>query len=382
MHRLPVLNDELVDLAPYVADWLGNATPDQFWPRLTPLSAVDRIKTPALHIAGFNDIFLDGSLRSYDLLRRKGASAAVRDGQYLVVGPWSHANILDWQGDVWLGYGASAPAKDLPGMQLEFFSSVLEGRAPDMARVTYFTSGVNEWRTGEEWPPVALDMSLYLNRDGGLVAEPAQTAAHDRYTSDTLNPVPTSGGATFLPGIAFNQNDGPKPQEQVESRDDVLVFRTEPLDEAVEVTGLVALELWGASTATDCDWTARLVDVDSDGRPLGIVDGVLRSRYRSGSEPTPLTPGQFERFRIDLGHTSHVFRAGHRIGLQVASSNFPRFDRNPQQMVDPVRATALDFKVAEQTVAHGGEYASRLILPVVSLSGATIAPALVSGATS
>jgi uncharacterized protein len=108
-----------------------------------------------------------------------------------------------------------------------------------------------------------------------------------------------------------------------------------------------------------------LVDVDGNGRSTGIVDGILRARYRHGTLPTPLTPGEIECFAVELGHTSHVFMAGHRIGLQVASSNFPRFDRNPQQMVDPVRATAKDFVIAEQTVSRGAVHPSRLLVPVM-----------------
>jgi uncharacterized protein len=365
MGRLPLLSDELVELAPYLADWLGNPTPGPWWTARTPLEHAEDIRTPALHIAGFNDVFLDGSLRSYQTLRRDGATPEVRDGQYLVIGPWSHGNIGDWQGDQWHGYDAAAPAMDLTGMQLEFFTAVLAGRRPELPRVRYFTSGVNEWRTADEWPPPAVETVLHLASEGRLTATPEDTGGGDQYVSDTLDPVPTTGGATFLPGILVNRNDGPKSQEAVEARADVLVYRSDVLTEPVEVTGPVTLELWASSSATDCDWTARLTDVDESERSIGIVDGILRARYRSGSQPRALRPSEVECFRIELGATSHVFAAGHRVGLQIASSNFPRFDRNPQQMVEPVRATADDFVVAEQTVVRGGANPSRLLLPVL-----------------
>lgn len=367
MERLPVLDDRMLELAPYLADWLGNPDPKQWWPDVTPLEQVSAIRTPALHLAGFNDIFLDGSLQAYQTLRSAGASDDVRDGQYLVIGPWSHGNIRDWQGEVWMGYDASADAIDVTGLQLDFFTAVLEERTPTMPRVRYFTSGINEWRSAAEWPPVSEPLTLYLGGSGRLV-EATEQAGTDHYVSDPLDPVPTAGGATFLPGIFFNRNDGPKPQEEVEQRDDVLVYRSEPLPAPVEVSGPVRLELWAASSATDCDWTARLVDVDQHGRALGIVDGIVRARYRNGHPAVPLVPGRPEHFTIELGQISHVFAAGHRIGLQVASSNFPRFDRNPQQMVDPVRAVREDFVVAEQTVLRGGDRASRLVLPAVTLA--------------
>lgn len=365
MGRLPILSDDLVGLAPYLTEWLDNPTRDTWWPAISPLDHAKQIRTPALHVAGFNDLFLEGNLRTYEVLRREGATEKVREGQYLVVGPWSHGNIGDWQGDEWHGYAAAAAVVDLTAMHLEFFSAILDGRRPDLPRVRYFTTGVNEWRTGEQWPPPSQETAYYLCGDRTLASAPEQDAGADTYASNTLHPVPTAGGPTFLPGLMLNRNDGPKPQADVEARDDVLVYRSDVLDEPVEVTGLVKLELWASSSATDCDWTARLVDVDENGRSMGIVDGILRARYRHGNLPTPLTPGEIECFAVELGHTSHVFMAGHRIGLQVASSNFPRFDRNPQQMVDPVRATANDFVIAEQTVSRGAVYPSRLLLPVM-----------------
>jgi uncharacterized protein len=365
MERLPVLADDIVALAPYLKDWLGSPTADGWWSEVRPLDHVEAIRTPALHIAGFNDIFVDGSIKSYDMLRRHGANSAVRDAQYLVIGPWSHGNIGDWQGDEWLGYSAAGSELNLTDLQLGFFSAIVHRRQPDIPRVTYFTSGINQWQTAEEWPPPSAVQALYLAGDQALTAAPDDTAGADRYMSNSLDPVRTVGGASFLPGLLVAKNSGPMDQSLVEARDDVLVYRGSVLDSPTEVTGLVTLELWSSSSATDCDWTARLVDVHPNGRALGIVDGILRARYRRGAAE-PLTPGEPELFTIELGNISHVFGAGHRIGLQIASSNFPRFDRNPQQMIDPVTAKAEDFVVAQQTVFRGGGRSSRLMLPVVA----------------
>lgn len=327
------------------------------------------MKTAALHIAGFNDIFLEGGLRMFAALRDHGATADVRDGQYLVVGPWSHGNIGDWQGDQWLGYSAAAAVVGLSDLQLKFFSAVLDGRPQDLPRVSYFTSGINQWQSSDQWPPPFEVNDLYLAADGLLTAAAEESTGVERFRSDPRDPVPTIGGSSFLPGLLVGRNSGPKDQSQIEARDDVLVYRVLPLVQAIEVAGRATLELWASSSAEDCDWTARLVDVDEDDVAVGITDGILRARYRHGSTVTPLTPGQVECFTIDMGHTSHVFAAGHRIGLQVASSNFPRFDRNPQRLVDPVTATTDDFLVAEQAVWRGGLQASRLRLPVVGVKG-------------
>lgn len=365
MEQLPVLDDAMIELAPYLEDWFTHPIADKFWADISPLEHVADIKTAALHIGGFNDIFAEGNIKTYLALRRHGATEDVRNAQYLILGPWSHGNISDWQGREWFGYDAAAAVKDLTGLQLEFFSAIAAGRQPNMPRVQYFTSGANIWQSADEWPPPTNQRFLYLGGAGSLAPEPAEAEASDSYSSNPLDPVPTAGGQSFLPGIFINTNDGPQDQSAIEARDDVLVYRSDPLDAELEVTGHVTLELWAGSTALDCDWTARLVDVDENGRALGIADGILRSRYRKGSTPTPLNPGQSELFQVEIGSISHLFKAGHQVGLQVASSNFPRFDRNPQQMVDPVRATEADFVHAHQSVYRGGTHASRLVLPVV-----------------
>ncbi|GAA4970958.1 CocE/NonD family hydrolase [Kineococcus glutinatus] len=367
MSRLPVLTPRLERLAPYLGDWLRHPPGDDWWASFDPAQRAARIAVPALHIAGTADIFCEGSLAAYQALR----AGAAAEGQHLVLGPWSHGNTSDWQGERWLGYGAASAALDLTGVQLEFFRAVLEGRPPDMPRVRYFATGSDTWREAADWPvPGTRQAALHLRGGGGLTpGAPGGEEAADRYVSDPRDPVPTAGGATFLPGLLVARNSGQRAQDRVEARPDVLVYTGEPLDQDLEVTGRVVLELWAASTATDCDWAARLTDVAPDGTSTGIVDGLLRARYRRGGAPLPLQPGRPERFEVVLGSTSHVFRAGHRIRLQVASSNHPRFDRNPQRMVDPVTATAADFVVAGQTVFHDVRRPSRLLLPTIPAGG-------------
>lgn len=375
--RLPLDRDELAELAPYHRQWLRHPTRDVFWRLIDPSAAYGRMDLAGLHIGGWHDIFLEGSLRNYTGLRTQAPSRRARESQHLIVGPWAHGNLSDHQGDLWYGYGAASAALDLTRVHLEFFRAAAEGRPADLPRVKIFVMGADVWRDEEEWPPARTERIEYFLHSSGAAhltsgdgrldrRPPGPDEPADRYVSDPADPVPTAGGATFLPGVLLGRNSGPKEQSAVEARPDVLVYTSEPLAEDLEVTGEVRIELHAASDATDCDWTARLVDVHPDGRAYGVVDGILRSRYREGTDrEVPLTPGEPTLFAFPLGSTSQLFRRGHRIRLQVASSNFPRFDRNPQRLVPTHTAGPQDLRPARQQVFHDARRPSRLILPVL-----------------
>jgi uncharacterized protein len=373
--HLPVDRDELSVLAPYFREWMRYPAPDEYWNRINPSRRYSTMNLAGLHIAGWNDLFLEGSLRNYIGMRTGSATQDSRNNQFLLIGPWSHGNLGDWQGDEWLGPEAAAGAIDLTSVHLDFFAAILEGRRPDMPRVRYFTSGIDRWQSADDWPVASRELPLYLtssgnaakdSADGALTPKRPEHAGTDTWRSDPFEPVPTVGGATFLPGMLYGRNSGPMDQSTVESRDDVVTYTTESLAANLEVTGSVRLIIHATSDATDCDWTARLVDVGADGTTRSVVDGILRARYRNGlTSPLPLTPGAIESYEIDLGNISHVFLSGHRVRLQVASSNFPRFDRNPQQYIPIAQAAAKDFRMATQTVWHGSNSPSRLLLPVI-----------------
>jgi hypothetical protein len=181
----------------------------------------------------------------------------------------------------------------------------------------------------------------------------------DQFTYDGNNPVPSVGGNNLIGATA-----GPLDQTRVEEREDVLVYSTPPLEQDTEVTGPVKLVLWAASTARDTDFTGKLVDVHPDGKAYNLCDGILRAQYRNGMEKsTLLEPGKATRFEIDLWVTSNLFRHGHRIRLEVSSSNFPRFDRNPNS--GKPFGTDTELLSARQTVFHDREHASHLVLPVI-----------------
>jgi uncharacterized protein len=186
----------------------------------------------------------------------------------------------------------------------------------------------------------------------------------DHYRYDPRDPVPTHGGALL---IAPEFPSGPVDQRGIEARPDVLTFTTPPLDHATEVTGPVMVQLWAASSAPDTDFVARLVDVYPDGRAFNLTDGILRARYRdaaAGQPAAPLEPGQPYLFAIDLWATSNVFLAGHRIRLQVTSSCFPRWDRNPN--TGHTFGMDAELRTAEQTILHDRDHPSHVVLPLVA----------------
>lgn len=346
--RLPVLDDELLNLAPYAARWFDAENAAAAEADREHLDALTQSRLPALVSAGWNDLFLEGALELFTLLRRRPGDIADR----LLIGPWSHGNPSDWQGDTWHGYSASTGG--LSDVQLDFFDAARLGEAPKTPRVRYFRSGSNSWHTAEDWPlPDTEQQRLFLaegrlERDLGAVGN-----GHLSYRSDTLRPVTTVGGANFVPGLLLGRNSGPKDQRALEERDDVLMFTSEPLSEDVEVTGLVDVSLWVSSTGVSADWTARLCEVDAHGKSIGLVDGIYRQTTASA------VPGEVV---VRLGHISHLFRLGSRYRLQVASSNFPRFDRNPQTGVSPSDSGPENFVPYRHTVYFGRDTPSVLRL--------------------
>lgn len=356
--RLPILDKAIIELAPYASDWFD---PKVMGVKSTdPLNWVDENRTAMLVVAGWNDIFLEGSLELFEnaASRWKGL---VHVPDRLIIGPWSHGNPSDWQGEEWLGYAASTA--DLSEENLAFFDSVLRDSEPDSPTVRYFRAGSNTWHGAPSWPlPETINVPHYLDCGrNALGSVPGSKASHT-YISDPSNPVPSVGGATFLPGLLLGRNSGPIDQSTIEGRDDVVIFTGPPLRDDLEITGLVTARLWVTSSAPTCDWTVRLCEVDSDGHSIGIVDGILRWNLRSdfGDEPVEV--------EVRLGNTSRLFKKGRKLRLQVASSNFPRFDRNPQSGIASTLAGASDFAVATQQIFSGSNYPSSLNLPVITSS--------------
>lgn len=347
------------------ASWLQHPERDAYWKATAINERYHHVTVPALHIAGWNDIFVRGSLENYVGLRNKAANDYARANQRLLVGPWMHQpSPTETIGEVWYGPSAGLAA-DVEGLQRRFLASIVRGEAADGPPVRLFVMGKNEWRDEDDWPLARAKDVLFFAGEGGVLRQDAPgDESPDEYNYDPRSPVPTLGGTTLLPGDGIFA--GQRDRRSLERRADVLTYTTSPLPRPVEVTGNVTATLFVSTSAPDTDFTAALVDVRKDGTALGVVDGIKRLRYRVSTElPTFVPPGEVVKVAIDLGPTSYVFEAGSRIRLEVSSSNFPRFDRNPNTRGVVAETSESEYLVARQLVFHDEAGPSHITLPVV-----------------
>ena len=362
-------------LAPYFYDWMAHPTSDDYWKRWRIEDHWPNITVPALNIGGWHDIFLKGTCRNFVGMSSKGGSETARTGQRLLLGPWHHGPFAEDSGEFYFGLAASGGAVDTDGLHLRWFDHWLKGEANGVEQdppVRIFVMGPNQWRDEQEWPLSRTqyqDFFLHsqgkantLNGDGVLSLDSPGDETTDVFLYDPRDPAPTNGGGlccngSFIPGGAFDQ-------QEVEARPDVLVYSTPPMEADLEVTGPVSLTLYASTTGRDTDFTAKLVDVAPCGCARNLTDSIVRARYRLTTDnPTPIEPGTVYEYTIDLVATSNVFLKGHRVRLEVSSSNFPRFDRNPNTGGEPSEES--EPVAALQTIHHDAGHPSRLVLPVI-----------------
>lgn len=318
----------------------------------------DQIEAASFNIGGWYDIFSQGTLDNYVAMTAAGRASR------LVMGPWSHVGLGQHQvGQVNFGFGANQMMLDLKrplqDIQLDWFGHWLAGgpdavvEAPAGPPVRIFVMGINQWRDEPAWPlERAVETPFYFGPGGTLTsAGPTDKPGVDRYVADPADPVPTIGGATLM---TTEFPTGPIDQAAIERRADVLTYTTEPLPADLEVTGRIRVKLSAATSAPSTDWVARLCDVDANGVSRNITDGITRVTGE---------PGEVAEHEIDLWSTSNVFAAGHRIRVQITSSSFPRWDRNPQ--TGESAATATELRSARQAVHFGADSPSRIDLPVI-----------------
>lgn len=366
------------EFAPYYFDWLAHPNYDEYWQSVAHKEYYEQMTVPALNIGGWYDIFLGPTLENYTGMKQRGGSTLARKHQRLVIGPWPHGSFTGVFPERSYGLMASGDAVDLIGVQLRWFDHWLKGLDNGMEQdkpVKLFVMGLDRWREEDDWPlPDTQFRSYHLHSgghansaagDGTLSTEVPADEGEDVYLYDPRHPVPTVGGAILI-SLALGMDQGPRDQRSVEAREDVLCYTTPPLEQPVEVTGPIELVLFVSSSARDTDFTGKLVDVYPDGRAEILTDGILRTRYReSFSKPKLMEPGQVYELHLDLWATSNLFKAGHRIRLEVASSNFPRFDRNTNTGGTIETETERDFVQAVNRVYHDSKHPSHLILPII-----------------
>jgi putative CocE/NonD family hydrolase len=344
---------------------LEHPTFDSFWRAISVKEQMQKVRIPVFAVGGWYDNYAQSDVEAFAALHK------ISGLNRLLIGPWPHNMSSKFTG-VDFGPDAAAPIRTL---QLEWFDQWLMGKDSELVSqppVKVFVMGANKWREAKEWPPEqAKSRKLYLVSsgaantlagDGVLDEKPKWHVAEDRYVFDPRDPAPTRGGSICCNPSVFPW--GPMDQRGVEQRKDVLVYTTKPLKQDLEAIGPVKVDLFVSTNAKDTDFTAKLVDVFPDGMARNLTDGILRLRYRNSLEKAELAKeGEVYKITVDAGVTSNVFLKGHSIRVEISSSNFPRFDRNPNTG-GPI-ADETHLVPASQTVYHDHERPSCLILMVM-----------------
>ena len=383
----------------WLVDAMRHGDNDTFWAQNNIIDHGDRYQDiPVYLVGGWYDSWAGNTTANFSVLSKK-----LKSDVYLIMGPWIHGQQSgNSHGQV--DFGPEAAIPDELAWRLEWMDHWLKGKensvgksAPFATKVRLFTMGTGDghktekgllhhggqWRDETEWPPASSrPISYYLGNSGGLdTSKPDPNGGHTSYTFDPKQPVPTIGGnissgdGIMLQG-AWDQRGGPHIWNwtsplPLSARNDIVVFQTPPLEVDTEVTGEVLVKLWVSSSAVDTDFTAKLIDVypaSKDwpgGFDLNITDGIARARFRDSLTTEKLmTPGEVYSVTIKLYPTSNVFKKGHRIRLDISSSNFPRFDVNPNTG-EPL-AQHRRVVTAVNTLHHDAEHPSALILPVAA----------------
>ena len=373
-YNLPVeqMDEQAGRTLPFWKDWVEHDTYDAYWQEMDDEPRWGDIEVPAFNMGGWYDLYANQTFTNFNGLRQHGRTPEARQSK-LIVGPWPHALSLSTKtGDVDFGNGSLA---DLDALEMRWFDYWLRGidnGVVDEPPLRLFIMGINEWHDEHEWPLARTDWQKWyfhskgqanaLTGDGALSTTPPASEADDHFLYDPQYPVQTLGGNNCCtPHIV---PWGPYDQRPAEMRGDVLCYTSAPMETDMEVTGPIKVVLFAATDGLDTDWTAKLVDVSPSGYAMNLCDGIIRARYREDrSQPTLLEPGKVYEYEIEVGVTGNVFRKGHCIRVEMSSSNFPRFDRNPNTGHRFGRDTEL--RQAHQTVCHNSVHPSHIVLPVI-----------------
>ncbi len=328
------------------------------------------INVPVHTLGGWFDIFLMGTINGYVGMKNHGATPEARAGARMIIGPWGHGSTQSYGGVDF----TPAAFIDMFETQLRFYDFYLKGIQNGLDKekpVQIFYMGANKWHGESDWPiPGTEYRDLFLNSEGSansvrgngtLSFSKPEKSISDIYRYDPNNPVPTTGGNNCCgtPTAA-----GPVDQRPLERREDILVYTSDYLKDPLTIAGPVRIKLFAATDGPDTDWMIKLVDVYPDGNAMPVSEGILRARFREGLDKLKLlTPNQTYEYDIEMTGTANVFKPGHRIRIDITSSNFPQFDRNPNTG-DPLGSSAR-VRIAQQTIFHGGKNPSHIVLPVV-----------------
>ena len=354
-------DDRSIGDTPFFNDWVLNQDDNDYWKEIDGVNRTHSLQVPILLMAGWFDPFLPTQIEDFNEVTAN-AKKDVASETRLIIGPWGHANDVKLPNSKKsLPYRSTSLAPSIPWFDHNL--GIDEGLL-NLPKVKIFILGYNQWRDENEWPLARTQFTSFylhsngkantLSGDGWLNNQiPKGEETPDTYIYNPLDPVPSAGGAMLGP------RSGTQLQNAVESRHDVLVYSTDVLPELVEVTGPVRLIMYVHTDAVCTDFTAKLVDVHPNGNAYNLCDGILRRNYQPAvnDDQVPI------KIEIDLWPTSNVFMKGHKIRLEVSSSNFPRYDRNPNtgQFIPEATKTVS----AKQTVFHSNLLSSHLMLPII-----------------
>lgn len=343
-------NAEFGDFGAFFFDWIGNQKADDaYWQKLNPLSYFDHFDLPALHIAGWADIFIEATINTYHQ-----AQVATQKPQHLVIGPWQHLPWLPKVGEIDFGEAAVSQIDKLQVDWFDFWLKGIDNGICDRAPVQLFLMGKNHWLDLPEFPESPSIKNLYLSSNKQLTTQSPITnhPLPDIYVYDPRNPNPAT---------AYGFYD----QRHVHQRWDVLVYQSDELEHDLAIAGIPKFILYAATTAIDTDWVIKLLDIYPDGKQMLVSMGVLRAKFRnSWTEIEWVEPDVVHEYQINLRPTCQNFAQGHRIGVAIASSAFPLIERHSNTQKLPSEATISDLVEATQQIFYGAEYPSHLQLPI------------------
>jgi putative CocE/NonD family hydrolase len=367
----------LKETAPYFHEYFDQENDGPYWTPINLMRNAHKISLPMFHVSSWYDIFLEGALNGYQELRDRAATAEARRSQRLLIGPWAHirpytAPTSGDTGDIDFGPEARIELHEHLLRWFDYWLKGIDNGIVDEPPLRLFIMGINEWHDEHEWPLARTQWQKWYFHsngkansvlgDGELSTEAPAHEPTDHFVYDPHYPVQTIGGNNCCsPHIV---PWGPYDQRPAEMRGDVLCYTTEPMAEDMEVTGPIKVVLYAATDGLDTDWTAKLVDVSPTGYAMNLCDGIIRARYReSFTDPTLLEPNTVYEYEIDVAVTGNVFRKGHCVRVEISSSNFPRFDRNPN--TGNTLGIDAEMRSAQQTIYHTSQYPSHILLPAI-----------------
>jgi uncharacterized protein len=368
--HLPLTDHPLIDsdITSFYYEWLSHPTFDEYWKKWHLGDKYNQLNVPSLHIGGWYDIFIEGTIRNYTGISK------LNKNQKLVIGPWYHMPWTNFVGDIYFGEEANNVVDDIQVRWYDYWLKGNENGIMDEPPVSIFVMGENKWRQEHEWPLARTQYKPYyihskgransVNGDGSLDRQTPNQEIPDIYVYNPLDPVPSVGGHSCCNAAITPM--GPKDQRIIEGRNDVMVYTSNVLTEDLEVTGPVEAIIYASSSANDTDFTVKLVDVHPDGKAINLLEGIQRASYRDSNEdPSPIIPGEIYEYRFHVGNTSNLFKQGHRIRIEISSSNFPAFDVNLNSFRIDKDGTYADSKLATQKIYHDERHPTQLILPII-----------------